>query len=92
MQMAILKNMTLALAAGLVIPAVSIAAVPHTFQGGKKAIAAEVNENFEQLDQRVSALEQAAAVEVAVDCILDPDALANTEFSDNTTYILTGNV
>ena len=88
--MAFSKTMVLVVSASLAFPAASMAGVPHSFQTGKKAIAAEVNENFAHLDQRLSALEQIAPTHVAIDCSADVDALLNTALQNNTTYTLTG--
>jgi hypothetical protein len=39
------------------------AAVPHTFQGGQPAVASEVNENFSDLDTRLSKLEPLSSIQ-----------------------------
>ncbi|NNE63113.1 MAG: hypothetical protein HKN34_03435, partial [Gammaproteobacteria bacterium] len=51
---------------------------------------AEVNENFDNLDQRLSAIENATTSTVNVDCSADSAALKNTTLRPNTTYVLTG--
>ena len=55
---------------------VAYAVVPNTFTAGDPASAAEVNENFNDLDGRVTSLENATLNAVAVDCNADgADAL-----------------
>jgi len=66
------------------------AAVPHTFAKGNKAVATEVNENFDDLDQRISSLESTATKTVAVDCSVNSTALKDLTLTPNTTYVLTG--
>lgn len=66
------------------------AAVPNAFTAGTPAVAAEVNENFDNLDQRISAIENATTSTVNVDCSSDSSALKNVTFRSNTTYVLTG--
>jgi len=73
------------------------AAVPNTFSAGEPAVAARINENFNDLDQRVIDLGQLVAdqsngikVDVALDCGADADAFLNTPINSHTTYTLTG--
>jgi hypothetical protein len=68
------------------------AAVPNTFSAGQAASAADVNENFTDLDGRVSALETASVnpTSVAINCGADPEALKNASITKDTTYIITG--
>ena len=47
----------LCIVALIALPSIGIATVPHNFTSGTPAKAAEVNENFENLDSRVSTLE-----------------------------------
>lgn len=83
-----------AIAAALVFvsPGIASAAVPHVFEAGNPARAAEVNENFGNLDQRVIQLETGDAEwnYVEVDCDADPDALKQDDMRSNTAYTLTG--
>ncbi|GAL33479.1 hypothetical protein JCM19240_2175 [Vibrio maritimus] len=49
----------------------AFAAVPNTFSAGSPALASEVNENFSQLDSRLTALEGSESdsyITVEVDC------------------------
>lgn len=70
------------LACLLLLPALSFAQVPHTFQNGEVADAEKINENFEVLDQRLQSLEAPAArdssgvLNMDVDCSSDSGALA----------------
>jgi hypothetical protein len=79
-----------ALSLTVVYPAYS--AVPNNFSAGQAASAADVNENFNDLDGRVDALETAVLVpsSIAVNCTTDADALKNTTITANTTYNITG--
>ena len=49
----------------LLIPALSFAQVPHRFQNGEVADAKSVNANFQSLDGRIQAIEDASGVEAA---------------------------
>ena len=66
----------------LLLPALSFAQVPNTFQNGDVADADKINENFEVLDQRLQSLEVPAArdslgqLNMDVDCSSDSGALA----------------
>ncbi len=65
--------------------------VPNVFVSGSPAVAAEVNENFDNLDQRLTAIEQGTGgSEVAIDCSGDVNALINTDLKNGNTYVLTG--
>jgi hypothetical protein len=71
----------------------SYAAVTNTFTAGQAANASEVNDNFTDLDGRVSALESnsnnnngGSSNDIAVNCLEDPNALAAVDFASNTTY------
>lgn len=66
--------------------------VPNTFSAGQAASAADVNENFNDLDGRVSVLEAASANPVSVDvsCSADANALKNMTITKDTTYNITG--
>jgi len=68
------------------LPAVSVAQVPHTFNNGEVADAEKMNENFDSLAGNISALELRIAPEhlisEAVDCSADPAAL-NKSLSQN---------
>ena len=73
------------------------AEVPHSFAAGEPAVAAHINDNFSDLDQRVIDLGETVAdqsngiaQDVAVDCGSDADAFLNTPINSHTTYILTG--
>jgi len=87
----ILTQVTLGIATSLLVVGTLNAAVPHTFAKGNKAVAAEVNENFDNLDQRLVVLEGSSPSHtVAVDCSADSMALKNMSLTPNTTYVLTG--
>jgi hypothetical protein len=49
-----------------------------------------INENFDDLDQRISRVEGVTTQTVAVDCASDAAALKNLTLVPNSTYILTG--
>ena len=66
------------------------AAVPHSFTSGTAALAAEVNSNFDNLDQRITSLESTSTTTVAVDCATNSTALKDLTLTPNTTYVLTG--
>ncbi len=79
------------------VPTSLFAAVPNIFSAGEPAVAARINENFSDLDQRVIDLGQLAAdqsnginQDVALDCGADPNAFLNAPINSHTTYILTG--
>ena len=86
----IMRVMTIAVLLG--VSNTSNAAVPHVFTAGSAARAVEVNNNFNNLDQRVTSLEGSATggQTIAVDCDTDATALKNLTASPNTTYVLTG--
>ena len=60
------------LASILSISSISYADVPHTFASGEPAVAAEINENFSDVDGRITSLENAinshSATSINVDC------------------------
>lgn len=64
------------------LPALSFAQVPHTFNNGDLADAEKINQNFEVLDQRLQSLEVPEARDILgvlnmdVDCSVDAGALA----------------
>jgi hypothetical protein len=82
----------------LITPGISPAVTPgsaqaaelHEFSKGKPARAAEVNENFDNLDQRLLKLESSQMSEQAIDCNSDANALLNTILQNNTSYTLSG--
>ena len=63
----------------LLLPALSLAQVPHTFNNGEVADAEKINANFGALSSDVSRLQLEVAPEYliseAVDCSADPAAL-----------------
>ncbi|NOH81635.1 hypothetical protein F0231_18015 [Vibrio sp. RE86] len=88
----------LATSISLILASSASAAVPNTFSSGTPALASEVNENFSDLDTRVSDLENSATdayTTVGVDCDDDSTALATAledsrNTSTRTTYNITG--
>ena len=85
----------------LLLPALSFAQVPHTFQNGDVADAEKINQNFDALNQRLLPLETLPArdyrgvLRVNVDCNTDATALA-TEIKvsahlDPVNFWITGN-
>jgi hypothetical protein len=72
------------------LPNISSAAVPHTFAAGDPIRASEVNDNNNNLDQRLSRIESSTTQTVAVDCSGDANALKNITLMKYTTYVLTG--
>ncbi len=64
-----------AAAASLLIGCETLANPPFTFSDNTPAEAAEVNANFDHLDQRLDALEDTSIPVVNVDCTGDPSAL-----------------
>lgn len=74
----------------LILASSAYADVPHAFSAGQPASAASVNENFSNLDGRVSALEAVDPVTVAVDCGADANALKNLTITKDTTYNISG--
>jgi len=86
-----LTTATITSFAALLSIGTSNAAVPHTFTSGTAAVATEVNENFNNLDQRIISLETSTPSNtIAVDCASDSSALKNLALTPNTTYVLTG--
>jgi len=83
---------TMVLLTGLVfmIPGLANATTPHKFYTGKPARAAEVNANFEALEQRLLQLESYRSRRVAVDCSADANAFLNTRIRNNIVYTLSG--
>jgi len=67
----------------LLLPALSFAQVPHTFQNGDVADAEKINENFDALNQRILSLEtlptrdDAGMLYMDIDCSSDSGALAD---------------
>ena len=59
----------------LTAPALAVAAVPNIFSNGQPADAVQVNENFDNLDGRLAALEGLGLPPVTVDCDANADAL-----------------
>ena len=73
-----------------IIPGLANATTPHKFQKGKPARAAEVNANFEAINQRLLQLESGTPASVAIDCSADVNAFLGTTIKNNTAYTLTG--
>lgn len=73
----------------MAIPVTAFAAVPNTFKAGDTATAEAFNENFENLDSRVEAIEEAAKENTPVDIFTyEPSGLEagdtiSGEFVDN---------
>lgn len=75
----------------LVIPGIAAATPPDDDdRHGKPARAAEVNERFADLEQRLRQLESSLMNSVAIDCGADANALLNTTIQSNTIYTLSG--
>jgi hypothetical protein len=74
----------------LITPGISQAAELHEFSKGKPARAAEVNENFDNLEQRLLKLESGQMSYQAIDCNSDANALLDTTLENNTSYTLSG--
>jgi hypothetical protein len=91
-----ISSLTFALLIGitLVIPGKTLADPGHSDQDkhgkGKKARAAEVNEKFDALDQRLLTIEFGLLSYVAIDRSNDANALLNATLADNTTYTPSG--
>jgi hypothetical protein len=73
------------------------AEVLHNFTAGEPAVAAHMNDNFNDLDDRiidlgVTVADQSNGInqEVALDCEEDANAFFDTPINSHTTYILTG--
>jgi hypothetical protein len=75
---------------------ISYADVPNTFASGEPAVASEINENFSDLDGRVSTLENdnniTGAIEVSVDCSTDSinDTIASAAPANHLTVYIGG--
>jgi hypothetical protein len=78
----------------LVIPGMTLADPGYSDKDkhgkGKKAPAAEVNEKFDALDQRLLTIEFGLRSYVAIDCSNDANSPRNATLADNTTYTLSG--
>ena len=83
---------TATVASTLLIGGIAHAEVPHTFSAGEPARAAQVNENFSQLDTRLTPLENPTVdgPTIAVDCATDVTAFKTLTPTPNATYVLSG--
>ena len=62
----------------MLTPGTLFADVPNVFSANEKALADEVNENFSNLDSRLSIIESSESlIPRQIDCGTDPDALKN---------------
>jgi len=87
-----ISSTKLSVMAGVIFitPGIMQAAELHQFSKGKPARAAEVNENFDNLGQRLLKLESSQRSQQAIDCNGDANALLDTTLKNNTSYTLSG--
>jgi len=66
--------------------------VPHIFSAGDPILASEINNNYDNLDQRLARFEDSQNQTIPINCGAggDVNALINTVIEDRTTYVLTG--